>query len=254
MTTSAPVGVQLYSLREAAAVDFRAVLHDVAAAGAVGVELAGFHGLSAAEVAETLRDVGLAVASGHVGDATPDALSRALDDLQTVGGDTAVLAFLPPAAFADADAVARSAELINTGAAVAAARGVTFGYHNHFWELASTIDGRTALSALFDRLEPGVVAELDIYWTRVGGADPASVISELGDRVRLLHVKDGPADDPQAPMVAVGRGVVDVAGALTASGSVAWHIVELDRCATDMLTAVRDSISFLVDAGLSRGR
>ncbi len=254
MSRPAPVAVQLYSLREEAAADFGAVIDHVGRMGAVGVELAGFHGMAPAEVRSRLDAAGLVAASSHVGDPSPDALARTLDDLLAVGCTTAVLAFLPPAAFTDADAVARSAETINAAAAAAHSRGMTFGYHNHFWELQSMIADRPALLDLFDRLDPAVVAELDIYWTRVGGADPAAVIGALDGRVRLLHVKDGPADDPKAPMVAVGSGVVDVAGALRASDAVAWHIVELDRCATDMATAVHDSITFLVRNGLSRGR
>jgi sugar phosphate isomerase/epimerase len=254
MPSPPPVAVQLYTLREDAAVDLGAVIDRVAGFGATGVELAGFHGLTPATVRSRLDAAGLVAASGHVGSAEPDALARSLDDLLAAGCTIAVLAFLPPEAFADADAVARSADTINRAAAVAHQRGMTFGYHNHFWELRSTVDGRPALMALFDRVDPAVIAELDIYWARVGGADPAAVICELGDRLRLLHVKDGPADDPQAPMVAVGSGVIDIAGALAASDAVAWHIVELDRCATDMATAVRDSIGFLVGNGFSRGR
>jgi len=32
-----------------------------------------------------------------------------------------------------------------------------------------------------------------------------------------------------------------------------WHIVELDRCATDMMMAVANSYAYLVGEGLSRG-
>ena len=39
---------------------------------------------------------------------------------------------------------------------------------------------RPALLALFDRLAPGVVAEVDIYCARVGGVDPAELLAELG--------------------------------------------------------------------------
>jgi sugar phosphate isomerase/epimerase len=67
------------------------------------------------------------------------------------------------------------------------------------------------------------------------------VIKELGARVPLLHIKDGPADSREANMVAVGEGVMDVAGIVAAGKSAEWLIVELDRCATDMLEAVRKS-------------
>jgi sugar phosphate isomerase/epimerase len=253
-TTPAPIAVQLYSLRDEAAADFAGVLRRVGAAGFVGVELAGFHDLTPAECKRVIDESGLVVSSGHVGSCEEAALHTALDDLQTVGCNTAVLAFLPPDAFADIDAVQRSADVINAAYEVAARRGFTFGYHNHFWEFRAMPDGRSAWSHLVERLAPGVVVELDIYWTTVGGERPAAVIAGLGDRLHLLHVKDGPADDPAAPMVAVGSGTLDIAATLAAAPGAAWHIVELDRCATDMFTAVEDSYRFLVDGGLSRGR
>lgn len=249
-----PISVQLYSLREESTRDFTAVLLRLGTIGYVGVELAGLHGLSPAQFNTVIDEAGLVVSSGHLGDVSPDALNQTLDDLQAVGTNTAVLAFLPPDRFADTDAVKRSAELINGANEIARARGVTFGYHNHFWEFQASFDGRTAWSVLFDHLDPTVFAELDVYWARLGGADPVQVMGELGERLGLVHVKDGPADEPLNPMVAVGSGTMDVPGVLAAAGEAAWHIVELDRCATDMFDAVEASYRYLTTNGLSRGR
>ena len=177
-----------------------------------------------------------------------------LDDLQSLGVDTVVVPFLPPDAFVDLDAVSRSADRLNRAAQQVAPRNLAFAYHNHFWELQSVIDGRTALLHLFDMLEPEVASELDIYWAQVGGADPAHVATELGDRAQLLHVKDGPATSPAESMVAVGAGSVDIPAALNANRAVRWHIVELDRCATDMYEAVEQSHRYLMELGLSAPR
>jgi hypothetical protein len=51
-------------------------------------------------------------------------------------------------------------------------------------------------------------------------------------------------------MTALGTGRMPLAEILTASPSVRWHVVELDRCATDMMTAVRDSLAWLTGQGL----
>jgi sugar phosphate isomerase/epimerase len=253
-TAPPPVSVQLYSLREEAATDFTGVLTRLGRAGFVGVELAGFHDLTPAQFAAVATDAGLVVSSAHFGDASPDAFKATLDDLATVGCDTAVLAFLPPAAFSTLDAVKASADAINAAAVIAADRGVTVGYHNHWWEFETSFEGRTAWAHLFDRLEPLVIAELDIYWATVGGADPKALLAEHGSRIPLLHVKDGPADDFKKAMVAVGSGAVDVAGVLVAAPAAAWHIVELDRCETDMFEAIEASYRYLTSTGLSRGR
>ena len=96
--------------------------------------------------------------------------------------------------------------------------------------------------------------EIDIYWVKTAGMDPARVMEELGPRAPLVHVKDGPADQIDSPMVAVGTGSLDIPGILHAGeGFSETHIVELDRCATDMLTAVRESYRYLTSEGLARG-
>ena len=52
-------------------------------------------------------------------------------------------------------------------------------------------------------------------------------------------------------MTAVGAGKMPVAEILAASPSVEWKVVELDACATDMMEAVADSISWLTSQGLA---
>ncbi|MEP7203895.1 MAG: hypothetical protein ABI894_14895, partial [Ilumatobacteraceae bacterium] len=121
-------------------------------------------------------------------------------------------------------------------------------------EFSTALDGRTAWSALIERLDTTIFAEVDIYWATLGGAYPRQVLADLGDRLRLVHVKDGPCDEPENPMVAVGSGTLDIPGILNEAANAQWHIVELDRCATDMLTALADSYRYLVDNGLSQGR
>jgi sugar phosphate isomerase/epimerase len=245
--------IQLYTLREEAAVDFRAVLGRLGAIGYVGVELAGLNGLTPAELLDTLDDAGMKLSSAHVGLAKPDEYEAALDEHQALGCDTVVIPALGPKSFADLDAIRAAADLINATNERVRARGLTLGYHNHFWEIPA-VEERPALLQLFDRVDETVLAEVDIYWARVGGIDPGALITELGPRATLLHVKDGPAGDPAQSMVAVGDGAIDVPAVIAASAAAQWHIVELDRCDSDMFEAVERSYHYLVDNGLSRGR
>ncbi|MGQ0434905.1 MAG: sugar phosphate isomerase/epimerase family protein, partial [Microthrixaceae bacterium] len=196
---------------------------------------------------------GLRLASAHLGLDPVDEFEPALDMYKEMGTDVVVVPVLFPDAFESADAVAKAADQLNAASEKTQARSLTLGYHNHFWEIDHVIGDRPALLELFDRLDPSVVAEVDIYWAKVGGSDPVELVRELGDRVALLHVKDGPVD-PSTPMVAVGDGKIDVPGVLKAAPSARWHIVELDECATSMEDAVARSHDYLVGSGLSTGR
>ena len=101
--------------------------------------------------------------------------------------------------------------------------------------------------------ESTVFFQIDTYWVQTAGLDPAQVIKEFGSCAPSLHIKDGPAVQ-RVPQVAVGDGVMDFPSIIQAAEDTAeWLIVELDHCATDMLTAVEKSYRYLVGEGLARG-
>ncbi|HUZ25250.1 MAG TPA: sugar phosphate isomerase/epimerase [Streptosporangiaceae bacterium] len=249
MTTDNPPALQLYTLREQLAADRKGILAQVAAFGYGAVE--PFNVLSDTDgLLADLAAAGLSVCSVH---ATPageqaDAIAAAA---RTLGADTVIVPHMPPARFADADSVQALARELNGIASWIAGQGLRLGYHNHDFELSSLIGGRPALEVLADALDDSVLLEVDTYWAAVGGQDVPALLGRLGERVRYLHVKDGPVVSRDDSMTAVGAGRMPVAQILAASPSAQWHVVELDRCATDMMTAVGDSLAWLVSHGLA---
>jgi sugar phosphate isomerase/epimerase len=229
--------------------DRKAVLAQVAAFGYGAVE--PFNILSDTDgVRADMAAAGLIACSVH---ATPsgEQAEAVASAARTLGADTIIVPHVPPARFADADSVRDLARELNEFAAWTADHGLRLGYHNHDFELASVLDGRPALEVLADQLDDSVVLEVDTYWAAVGGQDVPSLLRRLGERVGYLHVKDGPVtkDDPNT---AVGAGRMPVAEVLVASPSAQWHVVELDSCATDMMTAVGDSLGWLAGQGLAQ--
>lgn len=249
-----PVGIQLYTLREEAAADLPAVLERLGRIGYVGVEPAGFHGLSPREFRRLVEAAGMTVSSSHIPAPIGESADEILDAQQEIGVEDVVIAFMPPDRFADRDQIYVTADQMNRAHQNVKARGMRLGYHNHNWEFSTRIDDQPAHTILFEQLDPEIFAEIDVYWAQVGGANPVQVVSQLGSRARLLHMKDGPADQPKSAMTAAGSGAVDLAGVAAAAENAAWHIVELDRCATDMFEAVEQSYRYLVGEGISRGR
>jgi sugar phosphate isomerase/epimerase len=249
VTTSNPPAVQLYTVREQLADDRKGVLARIAAFGYGAVE--PFNILDdPAGLAADLAAAGLAACSVHASPAGEQAAAVA-GAARTLGAGTVIVPYLPPARFADADGVRDVAAELNGMAARLAADGLRLGYHNHDFELSSMVGGRPALEVLADALDEGVLLELDTYWAAVGGQDVPALLGRLGQRVRYLHVKDGPVtkDDP---MTAVGAGRMPVAEILAAGRSAEWQVIELDRCATDMMTAVGDSLAWLAAHDLAQ--
>jgi sugar phosphate isomerase/epimerase len=245
--TSNPLALQLYTLRDELPAGRKAVLQAVKGSGYGAVEPYDVRTDPEALRAD-LDEAGLAVCSVHAR-ALGDDAAVLLAGARKVGADTVIVPSVPAERFVDREAVKALAREFNQAAARAAAYGLRFGYHNHWFEF-SLIAGQTGLEALADALDPSVLFEIDTYWAAVAGQDVPALLRRLGDRVRYLHVKDGPVtkDDP---MTAVGAGRMPVAEILAACPSAEWYVVELDRCATDMLTAVRDSIAWLTGHGLA---
>jgi len=145
------------------------------------------------------------------------------------------------------------------------AGGFRFAYHNHEFELLPFDDGeperlgRDGLHALAScRSHNGWGLELDTYWAAFAGTDPAALIRELGDRVQLLHLKDGllpglPEERAAEQATSerwfrpLGEGDVDIAGCVEAAlgAGVRLFVVEQDETAEADGSPQRDAASSL---------
>jgi len=254
-----PLGLQLYSLREDAAKDFPAVLKKVAAMGYKGVEFAGLNNMKPADVAKIVRDLGMEPVSAHMACPSKENLNQVLDEAEALGiGYIVTGGWIDH--FKDMASIEAFAAKVEAGAELVAPYSILVGIHNHWCEFDHKVDGRLP-HAVFMSLTKKAFAQLDIYWARFAGTDPAKYLAKLKGRVPLLHVKDGTLekDDqgrPCTPHTAVGAGKVNTPAAVKAAekAGTKWLLVELDSCATSMEKAVRQSARYLIDNGLAEGK
>mgnify|MGYP001051289085 CR=1 FL=1 len=115
-----PISLQLYSLREASAKDFPAVIQAVADIGYTGVEPAGFYGLKPRELRKIVEDQGMVISSSHGPRTSLDNLQEAIDAAGEFGLDLVSGGF-GPEDFKDMAAIRATAEKVVT-AAIAADR------------------------------------------------------------------------------------------------------------------------------------
>ena len=222
---------QLYTVRDLTQQDFPGTVKSVAGIGYRAVELAGFGSLrSAADVRKVLDDNGLSVAGTHTNlDALERSLDRLLDDAQTLGTDTIVLSFLPEHRRKDLDGWKAAAATLNQIGRACRGRGIQLAYHHHHFEFQK-FDGRYALDVLWENTDPEFLkAELDTFWIRYGGEDPAGYIRRLGSRTVVLHLKDV-LKGPPVKFGEVATGILNFATILAAAeeAGVRWGIVEQD--------------------------
>jgi len=240
---SKPIALQLYSLREAAAKDYEAVVRQVAAMGYDGVEPAGFPGTTAQAAGKLFKELGLKVPAAHIFPPPTGAkAAEAADICAAIGADRFVTGFGKDN-FKTVNDAKRSCEIFNQAYVEAKSRGLRLAIHNHWWEYL-VVEGQYPYQIMLKELDPGIELEIDTYWVKTGGVDPVQAIRESGKRATLLHIKDGPATTTE-PMQALGTGVMDIPAIIKAAAHTEWLIVELDRVAGDMVAAVTQSVKYL---------
>lgn len=242
-----PVSVQLYTVRDALAAEPTATLHRLADLGFHCVEPFGL-----TETVDTLQPAlaaaGLSAPTSHVtllGGAHEAAFAAAT----RMGVSTIIDPFVPEERWTTREDVAALAAELTVVARLAADHGLQVGYHNHWWELETLIDGSPALEVFADALGDAVVLELDTYWSAVGGVDPVALLGRLGERVVALHIKDGPVSrdiDRQQP---AGSGSMPIADILTAAPN-ARPVIEFDAYAGDLFAGIAESLAFVRSLGV----
>ena len=198
-------GLQLYSVRDITGQDLEGALAKVAALGYRFVEFAGFFGHSADKVKAMLDTYGLSVSGTHTGwqELTADRIDETIVYHKSIGNKNIII---PGADLSTREKLDDLIALINEAQPKLAAAGIALGYHNHSHEFIETGYGALIHKELEERTQ--VEFEIDTYWAYVAGLDPIALLERLGDRVRVIHLKDGFADGHG---MALGEGTAPIA-------------------------------------------
>ncbi|MEE2570795.1 sugar phosphate isomerase/epimerase [Pseudarthrobacter sp. J64] len=239
--------LQLYTVRDSIEADLPGTIRKVADLGFTLVEPYNFVA-RAEELAAALTATGLSAPSAHApllsGD--QDQILRAARQL---GIGTVIDPYLPAEHWQTAEDIQDTAARLNAAAQKGAEYGIRVGYHNHQWELESLVEGRTALEYLADHLDPVVVLEVDTYWVAVGGQDPVDILAKLGDRVKFIHIKDGPLTTDTKAQLPAGQGKIAVRDVIGAARSLEVGVVEFDDYNGDIFDGIAQSLAFLNASG-----
>lgn len=241
--------LQLYTLRRPLEEDLPGTIRRVADIGFTQVEPYNFVA-TAKELGSALKENGLTAPSGHA-----PLLSQDQDEIfaaaRDLGITTVIDPFIPADRWQTAEDIRATAEKLNEAAKKGAEYGIRVGYHNHQWELESLVEGRTALEYFADLLDPELVLEVDTYWVAVGGQDPVDILARLGDRVKLIHIKDGPLTTDTKAQQPAGKGKVQVLDVIAAAKALEVGVVEFDDYEGDIFQGIAESLAFLNSAGAS---
>jgi sugar phosphate isomerase/epimerase len=255
------IGIQLYTLRGPIGKDLAGTLKAVAAAGYKQVEPYGFPGAGAMIAAA--KDNGLAVNSSHFDwdsaiNPKDDAMSdfrKILDQAKAAGLSHLVIPFIADKNRRTLDDYRKVAENANKAAAIARTAGIQLAYHNHSFEFEPKTDGKSGYDVFIEEFSDDMKFEVDVFWVKVAGHDPAELIRKLKGRVSQLHLKDL-KDGIKTPHFAgnlpadafqeLGDGVIPMAPVLAAAAEagVTHCHVEQDQ-SPDPLASIAQSVGHL---------
>jgi sugar phosphate isomerase/epimerase len=243
VTALPELSVQLYSVRDAFAADAAGTLARLAGLGLRRVEPFGL--VERAPVLEkTLPGSGLVAPTTHQQVVGVADLAEVFEAATRLGIGTVIEPYVDPGRWTSRAGVEELAAELTAAAGAAAAHGLRIGYHNHWFELESVLDGQHALEVFAAAVDPGVVLEVDTYWAAVGGADVPALLGRLGDRVRALHLKDGPIDKDPDAQLPLGQGAMPVAAVVAAAPAVEVPVLEFDGYRGDLFDGIAASLAF----------
>jgi sugar phosphate isomerase/epimerase len=231
-STSIPIGLELYSVREALKTDLEGTVRAVAQLGYQCVEFYApyfdWTEAQAKQMRKLLDDLGIRCFSTHNDEKffTKENIGKARDLNSILGAKYVLMAYSEPNK--GLDGWKAIADELNTAAGTLASSGLKPGYHNHQAEWKA-VDGVRPLEIIAKNTEPSVLLQLDVGTCLEGGADPVAWIRSNPGRIQSLHLKDWSSDPAKGYQVLFGEGDAkwkDTFAAAASMGGVEYYLLE----------------------------
>ena len=249
------LAVQLYSIREAIEKDLKGSLKRLADIGFKNVETAFWpKNISVQAAADALKEHGLSISSCHIDIPTKDNITSLVSTAKAYNCKNIIWHGWPEdKRYSSLEGTRELVKIYKESNKLAKDNGLRFGLHNHWWEYRNHVGGKLVYEILNGELDEDIFFETDIYWVKVAGQDPATILKKLKNRIRFIHMKDGPAEfsqklisDNPDPMTPVGKGTLDIPAIVNAcSENIQWMVIELDKSAIDIFDALKQSVDYL---------
>lgn len=229
---SIPVGLELYSVREALKADAEGTVRAVAQMGYQVVEFyAPYHDWTddqAKSMRKVMDGLGIKCYSTHNNEDyfSAEKIERTRDLNLILGCKYVVQAWSDPKV--KLDDYKKLADSLNAVADKLVPAGLKVGYHNHDAEW-KVVEGKRPMEIIASGTKPSVMLQLDVGTCLEAGADPVAWIKANPGRIHSIHCKDWSRDPAVAYKTLFGEGVADWKGIFKAAengGGVEYYLVE----------------------------
>ena len=198
------IGLQLYSLRTMVREEgIQAVLELVSKIGYKNLETAGYgdgkiYGLDPVDFKKRVNDLGMKVTSAHLGQSyskNNDAKvmkwwDQAIEAHHKAGFKYMIQPSMPVGEKSSMDDLKLYCDYFSKVGSKTAKADMHFGFHNHAGEFKKIGDNVIYDYMLENTDKKKVMFELDVYWCKVGGADPVEYLKKYPKQITVTHIKD----------------------------------------------------------------
>ena len=213
-----PVGMELWTYRRQLDRDLPGTLKLIHNLGVTEVETPGLYHHTAQEFRKLLDAAQLNCTAIVVqSDRMQSDLAGVIADTKALGAQYVILSWIPHKSTLTPAGIHIAAADFNQWGKQLRQQGLQLAYHPHGFEFV-----HTPTATLFDNLvnetnPQDVTFELDTFWFRQGGADPARYLEKYPTRFQLMHLKDtapGTKEDltgsaPEISSAIVGKGTLN---------------------------------------------
>ena len=239
--TESKIGIQLYSVREALAEDFKGTLEKLSELGFRGVEFAyNYGGIAPAELADFLKGQNIqAIGIYENLDNICNPYAEVYSQATALGCKHLTFGFSLAQLEENFN---KCLDLCRKAVEVAASKGLTICYHAHAHEFKK-LNGEYYLDLLLNAI-PGMAFEADTCWIQQGGEDVIGYMKKYADRIPLLHVKDVTAE---GKITELGNGIIDFKAVadFAKADDIPWLSYEQDITSLPSLESATISIEHL---------
>lgn len=227
-----PVGLELYTVRNALMQNLTGTVRAVALMGYPVVEFyAPYFEWTpdrAKEVRKLLDDLGVRCHSTHNNQPsfTPAGIGKAIELNQILGAKYIVMA--SAGRVNGLDGWKEVADLLTVTAERLRPLGMATGFHNHQTEWAP-VEGRRPMDVLAAGTPKDVMLQLDVGTCVEAGADPVAWIRANPGRIRVIHCKDWAPGEEKGYRVLFGEGVSpwrQLFAAAESVGGIEYYLIE----------------------------
>jgi sugar phosphate isomerase/epimerase len=233
-SSTVPVGLELYTVRDALQKDLMGTVRAVAKIGYTLVEFYSpyysWTPQQASDMRKLLDDLGVRCLSTHNDSKAlaPDGLQKAIDLNQAIGSKYIVMAS-PGGDVTGAAGWQAVGDRLNAAAERLAPLGMSAGYHNHGPEWKA-VEGKRPMDILAGATTKNVALQFDVGTCVASGADPVAWITANPGRIKSMHCKDWAPQKNYG--VLFGEGVspwAKIFEAAESTGGIEYYLIEQEE-------------------------